>query len=735
LLILLPIALALFISAGLLFVVQPMFAKMVLPLLGSAPSVWISCMVFFQAVLLAGYAYAHLTTAWLGARRQAALHCGLLLLPLFFLPIGIPNGWSPPVHENPVFWLLLLLSVSVGLPFFVISASAPILQSWFAAMGHASSKDPYFLYAASNGGSLVGLLSYPFLLEPNLRVIHQSQAWAAGYGLLLAVMLGCAVILWRSSSVQVSESRSNDPSSGSGQKPIASDRLWWVALSFAPSSLLLGVTTFLTTDISPIPLLWVIPLALYLLTFILVFSRKPLLTHAAMVKALPILALPFFIILVFELKRPLWFLVSLHLVVFFVAAMVCHGELAKRRPPAEYLTEFYLWMSLGGVLGGLFNALAAPVLFKTVVEYPLALVLACSLRPSRSGRRTQTLNASLDIGIPVVVALLIASGFFALEAAGMQSVSLRMGMVMAISALLCFTQREAPIRCGLAMATMFLTASILYGSGGGRVLHTERSFFGIHRVMLDPEEKFRLLFHGSTIHGVQKLDPAARLEPVSYYHEGSPISQVFAELRRGDARPPIAVVGLGAGTLACLGQSGQAFTFYEIDPAVERIARNSSYFTFLQECRGKPKVVLGDARLTLTTAPNHEYGLIVIDAFSSDSIPLHLLTREALRLYLDKLADRGILAFHISNRYLDLRPVLSSLASDAGLVYLDREQVEIRSSAYKSGKTGSRWAVMARTPEDLNTLSRETGWVSRNGSARWLWSDDFSNVLDVVLWN
>jgi hypothetical protein len=735
LLIVLPIAAALFVSAGLLFLVQPMFAKMVLPLLGSAPSVWISCMVFFQAALLAGYGYAHFTTAWLGARRQAALHCGLLLLPFLFLPIGIPDGWTPPVQENPVVWLLILLSVSVGLPFFMISASAPILQSWFAATGHPSSKDPYFLYAASNAGSMVGLLSYPLLLEPNLRIIHQSQLWTAGYGLLWAVMLGCAVILWRSSTVEASASESNNPSSSVDETPIAADKLWWVALSFVPSSLLLGMTTYLTTDISPIPLLWVIPLALYLLTFILVFSRRSFVPHATIARALAILVLPLVIVMVLELKRPLWFLVFLHLAVFFVAAMVCHGELAKRRPPAKYLTEFYLWMSLGGVVGGLFNALAAPVLFKTVVEYPLAVALACLLRPVSTEAQTKTLSARSNIGIPLGLALLIASSFWTLKAAGMQSLSLRMAIVMGISALVCFTQRESPIRFGLAIGAMFLTTSVLYGSGGGRVLHTERSFFGIHRVMLDPAEKFLLLFHGSTIHGIQTLDPTLRLRPVSYYHEGSPISQVFAALHRKGTRVPIAVVGLGAGTLACLGQSGQAFTFYEIDPAVERIARDPRYFTFLQDCEGKPQVVLGDARLTLKTAPDSQYGLIVIDAFSSDSIPLHLLTREALRLYLDKLAGGGILAFHISNRYLDLRPVLATLASDAGLIYLDRDQIETSSGAQQSGKTGSRWAVMARAPEDLGMLTHD-GWrPGRYDTGDRPWTDDFSNILATILWN
>ncbi len=418
-----------FVSATLLFMVQPMFARMVLPLLGGSPAVWNTTVVFYQAALLAGYAYAHLSTRWLGRRHQVALHAILLLLPLLVLPIGVPAGWSPPTADNPIPWLMALLLVTVGLPFFVVSTSSPLLQTWFAGSGHRSAVDPYFLYAASNAGSMLALLSYPLLVEPYLRLAGQSWMWACGYVVLVLLTLLCAAAVWRTARTENKAQRTKNqeprtterkgvlhtppehtppehtppehtppehtppehtppahtPLVDNGPRttdhPIsAGRRVRWVLLAFVPSSLMLSVTTYLSTNIAPIPLLWIIPLALYLLTFILVFAGKPLLPHGAMVRALPIVLLPLVIVICAQATQPIWMMILLHVLTFFVATMVCHGEMAADRPPPQYLTEFYLWMSIGGVLGGLFNALLAPLLFATVVEYPLVLVLACLLR-------------------------------------------------------------------------------------------------------------------------------------------------------------------------------------------------------------------------------------------------------------------------------------------------------------------------------------------------------------------
>ncbi len=727
-------AITLFVSATLLFWVQPMFAKMVLPLLGGTPAVWNTCMVFFQAALLAGYGYAHVATAWLGVRRQAAIHVGLLLLPLLTLPIGIPMGWSPPVEKNPIPWLFVLLLVSVGLPFFVVSASAPMLQKWFSDTGHRSAKDPYFLYGASNLGSMLALLSYPVMIEPQLRLAEQSWVWAGGYGLLVVLTLGCAVILWRSPVVVVGQ-RGQGAGLDGGSGLTVRRRVRWVVLSFVPSSLMLGVTTHLSTDITPIPLFWVVPLALYLLTFVLAFARRPILPHLLMVRALPLVILPLLISIFLNLQQPLWLLILLHLLTFFVAAMVCHGELVKDRPPAEYLTEFYLWMSVGGVLGGLFNALVAPMVFSSVVEYSLAMVLACLLRPSTRPDEQKPLSRWLDFGLPLALGILVAGLIWAVKVSDLKPVWLSISLIFGLPSVLCFTFRDRPIRFGLGVAAVML-ANVFYTSTLGHILHTERSFFGVNRIMVDPEEKYRLLFHGSTIHGWQSLDLFRSREPLSYFYRTGPIGQLFTAFSGANAKPKVAIAGLGIGSMACYGEPEQQWTFYEIDPVVERIARDPQYFTYLRDCPPKINVVLGDARLSLRRAPDRHYGFIFLDAFSSDAIPVHLLTREAIELYLTKLADGGILAFNITNRYLDLRPVLSDLARDAGLVCMAQDDSDISEAEKKSGKAASRWVVMARQQNDLSKLAQDQRWnvlTSRPGAR--VWTDNFSNILEVIRWH
>ncbi|MEA2241615.1 MAG: hypothetical protein QOD24_1171, partial [Solirubrobacteraceae bacterium] len=393
----------LFLSAGLTFLVQPMFAKFVLPLFGSTPAVWNTSMLFFQTTLLAGYLYAHESTRRVGVRRQAVVHLGVVLLPLLVLPVAVPDGWIPPADSNPVPWLLGLLAVAVGLPFFVVSTTAPLLQRWLVATDHPAAADPYFLYRASNLGSVLGLLSYPLVVEPSMRLAEQGRLWSAGYGLLVLLVFACAVVVWRSprgsadggagedvgAAPATSSSAVPAASQGSTDQPTLTRRLRWVGLAFVPSSLMLGVTTMITTDIAPIPLLWALPLSLYLTSFILVFapgSRSDRLRRA-MVFALPAVVLLISMILLLQVRGPLWIslwvMVPIHLAGFFVVAVVCHGELARDRPPARWLTEFYLLISLGGALGGVFNALVAPALFDSLAEYPIALVLAALCLPGR----------------------------------------------------------------------------------------------------------------------------------------------------------------------------------------------------------------------------------------------------------------------------------------------------------------------------------------------------------------
>jgi hypothetical protein len=729
-------AFTLFVSATLLFLVQPMIAKMILPLLGGTPAVWNTCMVFFQAVLLIGYLYAHATTRWLGVRRQARLHLALLLVPLLALPIGIARDWTPPGDANPIPWLLLLLLASVGLPFFVVSTSAPLLQKWFASTGHPAARDPYFLYSASNLGSMLALLGYPLLMEPSLRLADQGWLWGVGYGLLVLLMAGCAMRVWRlPASVTHAETADQGPEQANdADRLTAGQRCRWVMLAFVPSSLMLGVTTYITTDIAPIPLLWVIPLALYLLTFILCFARKPLLPHGAMVRVLPVLMLPLVILILAQALQPWWILIPLHLLAFFTASMVCHGELARGRPSTRHLTEFYLWMSFGGVLGGLFNALLAPLVFPMVAEYPIAMALACLLLPATHLAQQSARGRWLDWGLPLALGGGTALVLWGLENMGPAASLLLKVLVFSVLAGCCFAFTGRPLRYGLGMGAL-LVVSLFSGVISGRLQHIERSFFSVHRVMVDEGGKYRLLYHGTTNHGLQSLDPARSREPLAYFYRTGPIGQVFSEFRGRAAKPHIAIVGLGTGSMACYAEPGQHLTFYEIDPTVVRIASEPRYFTYLKDCRGKYEVILGDGRLTLARAPDKKYGMIVLDAFSSDSIPTHLVTREALALYLSKSTDDGILAFNVSNRHLDIEPVLGDLAHDAGLVC--RAQLELDddiSEEEKSlGKLASHFVIMARKPAHLGSLARDGRWKDVRGRpGERVCCDDFPpNILSL----
>ena len=725
-------ALTLLVSATLLFLIEPMFAKMVLPRLGGSPAVWNTCMVFYQAVLLAGYLYAHLTIRWLGVRRQAAFHVLVLLLPLMVLPIMVRDAWTPATSSvHPIAVLLLLLSLSVGLPFLVVSASAPMLQSWFSETGHPAAKDPYFLYAASNLGSMVALLGYPLLIEPTLRLAQQSWTWTAGYGLLVLLTAACAVILWRSPR-PAEATAATEPEEGESGGVTLGRRMRWLALSFVPSSMLLGVTTYISTDIAAVPLVWVIPLVLYLLTFVLVFARRRLLPHPAMLVVQPFLLV--FVAAAYYQWASGWTAArfGLHLAVFFVTAMVCHGELAADRPAARRLTEFYLWMSLGGVLGGLFNALLAPLVFPTVVEYPLVIVAACLVRPL-TRRLTATIPWFLHPSLLATVVMLAAVLAQARNVHIVAGLSIEV-WILAAAGLAAFGLSDRPRWFGSALACVFLIGLFFSGKSQG-VLHLERSFFGVFRIAQELKSNRVTLFHGSTIHGIQSRDPKLRLVPASYYHRSGPLGQILAS--RSDAhKRHLAVVGLGTGTIAAYGTPGQEITFYEIDPAVERLARDTRFFTYLSDSKATIRVVLGDARLSLVHAANHYYDVIVLDAFTSDAIPLHLMTRESLALYLRKLAPGGVLALHISNRHMDLAPVLGRLAEDAqatALIGSDRSR-DITKAQRREGKFSSTWVVLARKPEDLGGLLDDTRWEDievPKGTP--LWTDDFSNILS-VLW-
>ena len=728
-------AVTLFLSSSLLFIVQPMLAKMVLPLLGGTPAVWNTCMVFFQAMLLAGYLYAHASTRWLRFRQQALVHVVLLAGSLLALPVAVASHHAePPATEMPVGWLLQVLVVTVGIPFFLVSSSGPLLQRWFTRTDHPLARDPYFLSVAGNAGSIVALLAYPALVEPSLRLSEQSSVWTSGYIGLVALTILCFWFVYRQSVAHpAGETPVSAPATtATGDAPSWRQRVHWVALSFVPSSLLLGVTTFLTTDVAAVPLLWIAPLVIYLLTFVLVFARRTLVPHTAMVRALSLWVLPLAWLIAFSTSLPAAVQGPIHLLTFFFAAMVCHGELARRRPDGQYLTEFYLSMSVGGVLGGMFNALVAPVMFSTVLEYPIALVLACALCPPRSKEAETPRARRLDLALPVLV------GSFALAMMFIFNVSeskapLTLVLAFIVPTMVCFSFKRRPLRFALAVGALMLAGGT-YTAAQEDVTHRGRSFFGVRRVFDNQERKLRFLVHGGIVHGVQHLDTSRRREPSMYYHKAGPIGQLFTDLGDRLENAHVGVIGLGIGGLAAYSQAGQDWTFFEIDPAIADLARDSRQFTYLSDSPARVQVVLGDARIALKKVPAQTFDVLIMDAFTADAVPVHLLTREALQLYREKLHPNGVLVFHISNSYLNLAPLVANLASDAGLTCLVR--VDERPDAVAShGQSSSRWAVMVKSADALGPIARDPRWrpVSRQSNAL-LWTDDFSNPLSVIRW-
>lgn len=737
---------SMFVSAALLFLVEPMLAKMALPLLGGSSAVWNTCLVFFQTVLLAGYLYAHAATKWLGRKTQIGVHVCLAFLFLTLLPLHIPIGWEPPVESSPVLWILGMLSVAVGLPFFLLSASTPMLQQWFSQSGDKSAKDPYFLYAASNAGSLVGLLGYPLLVEPTFPLSVQSHLWSYGYLLFVTLTVACGAIVWRGKP-RIATAEVPLEQVASGPSRAWQPRLRWIALAFVPSSLMMGVTTALTTDVPAIPLFWVLPLAFYLLSFVLVFAKRPPISHNWLVRRLPLLILAALIPTVCKATFPLLVLIALYLLVLFAVALVCHGELALSRPGTARLTEFYLWISFGGVLGGIFNALVAPRVFSTVVEFPLVLIIAALLRPPIDVKpETPAKTAKMkrnDLLLPMALGLCMVAVITTSAHYGLQADHSLEILFFGYSMVWCMSFGKRPVRFAAGLAAMLL-ASSLYTPTFGQILHTERNFFGVLRVTNSTNGRFRYFIHGATLHGVQSLDPAKSREPLSYYAESGPAGSILRALQtkalyatNGDVRKPNwAIVGLGAGSMACYQQPGDSLTYYEIDPAVKRIASDPRYFTFLQQCGSAAQTVLGDARLNLRDAPDGSYDLIVLDAFSGDRIPMHLMTREALALYIRKLAPGGILAFHISNLYLQLAPTLCALAQDAGMLCRMQEENGISQAQVDAGKLASRWVVMARNRTDLGVLATDARWVPvvvPHGTQ--VWTDDYSNLWRLIKWN
>ena len=727
-------SLALLASAALLFLLEPMVGKFVLPTLGSTPEVWTTTVLFFQVALLAGYAYAHVTSR-LAPRRQALLQLGLLAIAAVVLPIGVPDA-RPPQSSTPIPWLLGVLAVTAGLPFFALAANGPMLQRWLASTRHRAGRDPYFLFAASNGGSLLGLLAYPLLVERLLTLDGQGRLWSYGYAAAAVLVAAGAIALWRAPAAAPEEAAA----AGEDEAIDWRRRAMWVTLAAVPSSLMLGTTTYLTRDLSPVPLLWVVPLAIYLLTLVAAFA--PGVDAARLTvwgrRLLPGIAILVAYTVAIGSQRPLGVLLAIHLLGLAAAGLLCHARLAADRPRARHLTEFYLWVSLGGALGGVFNAVLAPIVFPGLVEYPLALVAACLLRPSPPKKRPDVLEfflrdprptrwmdaiAPVLIGAAVAIALVLAR-----DDGGSVSLDARSSVIgLAVGLSLNFARR--PARFALALGAILIAANA-GGPAVGKRLERDRSFFGIYKVLATSGGSQHELYDGTTLHGAQHIGPG-RPDPLTYYSRVGPAGQALAELPRASTRR-VAAVGLGAGALACHARPGDRYTFFEIDPVVARIARDPRLFTYLRDC-GRPDVVIGDGRLSLRRARDR-FGVIAIDAFNSDAIPVHLVTREAIQLYLDRLRPGGAILFHLSNRYLNLEKVVGNAARDLRLVCRIERHKPTEAQRERT-YSASVWATLVRAPADLGRLGGDRRWhPCRGDRSLEVWTDDYSNLLSVVDW-
>jgi hypothetical protein len=713
----------LFLSALLLFLLQPMFTKLVLPRLGGAPTVWSVALVFFQAALLAGYAYAHLSVRRLPPGLGALAHLGMLAAAALTLPIGISDALGSPPQSNIALWLIALFAISIGLPFAVLSASAPLLQGWFAASGHPHAGNPYVLYAASNLGSFAALIAYPVAVEPFLSLRDQTQMWSIGFAVLTVLIALAGLVVARRPSIEAR---------GAAAEPVpARDRLAWMALAAIPSGLVIAVTSYLTTDVAAAPFLWVVPLALYLLTFVAVFRDRPWISQAMVVRLVPILMAPLAIGLLGGIKI-FWFaMIAINLVIFVLLALLCHGDLYRRRPSPTRLTEFYLWISVGGVLGGIFAALIAPYVFNRIYEYPILLLAGLLVLPGMfSGGLREMARATGPIFAlaGLAVALQLAFGFHLPASA---ELPFQIGLVTLAAIML--LERHRPARF-FALAALAFVVTALWLPGFNRV-ETLRSFFGVHQVVETADSSYRLLYHGTTLHGAQRIDGAdgAPPEPLTYYYFGGPFSESIAAVRdaHGGVLRHVAVVGLGAGSLACHSRSQEDWTFFEIDPDVVEIAKNPRFFNFVSSCKPDLSVALGDARLTLGRSPQR-FDLIALDAFSSDVIPVHLLTREAIAAYLAHLEPNGVLVVHISNRHMELERVLAAVGAGLGLVTLVKQ--DTHADATTDLKANALIAVLARDPKDFGELAQLPGWREIKPDPHVsAWTDDYSNIFGAIL--
>lgn len=764
-------SLTLLTSSFLLFMVQPMIGRMVLPSLGGTPAVWNGCVLFFQVILLAGYAWAHYGPPRLGTRNHLLVHLCLLAIVTFMLPMQLISGWTISSTDSPLYWLFGQLTLCVGLPFFVISSSAPLLQRWYSESGSAEETDdePWFLYAVSNVGSLAALMMYPLLFERILGLTDQGWFWTGGFLLLCVLFVASASLTLNSK--RLTPAKSNTQKQQTPAAPLSwNQRLLYIFLAAVPSSLMLGVTTVVSTEVGSFPLMWSIPLALYLLTFVFVFANRQLIPHRWMVKVLPMILIVIPILTASMGHASFIVMTTVHFGAFFIMAMVCHGELAARRPAVSQLTEFYLMMSIGGVCGGFLNSILAPVLFNSIFEYPLALVgAACVLVFARQEYDAGNIGSRIDnaskivgdkwtqISTAVWFTPLMLAAFCIVAALLISQVSfvpspIAKAIVFGVPALVCLLMVEHRWKFALTYCVVALLVPSLLDEH--HVISQERGFFGVNAVK--ESDGCRMLVNGRTLHGSQMIEDMEEPVPLTYYHRTGPVGDLFRIY--GQHQKKIAVVGLGVGTIAAYSQPDQQLDFYEIDPVVCKIASDEKYFSFLSTAKGEVNLILGDARIELNNvrasraqtqydsnfrnvafmsakpkaAVDDPYGLIVLDAFGSDAVPLHLLTREAVELYFDLLTDDGLLAVHVSSKFINFEPVGSGLAQALGLSAIIKRD---SNNPKHEGKMASKYMIFARSHSQLERfVSEGSGWRPLSNERSLLWTDEHGNILDAVMW-
>ncbi|MEM9372864.1 MAG: fused MFS/spermidine synthase [Planctomycetota bacterium] len=725
---------AIFLAAALLFGVQPMVAKSLLPGFGGGSSVWTTCMLFFQSLLIAGYLYAHVL---LRMRRglQWVIHTIVITAALI-------SGWlfsepSPPPNasEFPVPWLLGQLFLIAGLPYFAVSSAGPLIQGWFARTGHARAQDPYFLYAASNAGSFIGLLSYPLFVEPRWGLSDQRSGWLVLFA-VFALMAGVCVWMARH------DLKDDQPiESEHVAEPVTwKRRLGWIFLAFVPSSMLLAVTTHLTTEVASFPLLWVVPLAVYLLTMIAAFSRGgPMIVRFGARPMIVTIIAAWVLLVAWDraaLSVPVAANFAVQLALLLSVGCYGHGRLAGSRPHPSRLTEFYLLISIGGAMGGLFNGVLAPLVFDDVYEYHASLVLALLMLPSAVVRfRSRAWLRSSRLLIPAgSLLVVILTAWLLMDR--VQDPSTRVAITAIPAALLVYMGWRD--RFASAGALLFPALALVLGGRGAGIEHRERTFFGVHEIVRTQTEDrvFRRLIHGTTLHGLEMIEgPGPRGVPLGYYHPRGPLGGLFTML--GVSHPGgmrAGLVGLGTGAIAAYSRADDVFTFYEIDPAVARIASDPQKFSFVDAAAGTIEIRLGDGRLLLeaeSTGDADPFDLLVIDAFSSDAIPTHLLTLEAIELYRSRLGTDGVVAMHISNRHLDLSGLLLIAGREVGWTVLINDDGVDQEYTERTGHFSSTWIAMTGSSERAAELARRGFVPYERPGAPGPWTDERSDLLGV----